>query len=196
VTFTITCTNKGNTNINQQIQRSIPFWPNNNNNLQTRRIQIVIEELHPATLYSITVRSLNRMGSGPESDPVTVMTPEASPSSAPVGVNCAAMSPDAIQVSWNHLAPAETHGHLQGFRVFYKMIRSAFWNSAALLEDVEGNPTFRVESKRVGNTLDTVLYGLQSFQNYSLRISAINRVGNGPLSSAVVCQTDENGEST
>lgn len=136
------------------------------------------------------------MGSGPESDPVTVMTPEASPSSAPVGVNCAAMSPDAIQVSWNHLAPAETHGHLQGFRIFYKMIRSAFSNSAALLEDVEGNPSFRMESKRVGNTLDTVLYGLQSFQNYSIRISAINRVGNGPLSSAVVCQTDENGEST
>lgn len=43
------------------------------------RRQVLLEPLRPATLYTIQVRALNRMGSGPESESVVITTPEAGP---------------------------------------------------------------------------------------------------------------------
>ena len=148
-----------------------------------RRVQVLIDDLRPATVYTVTVRAWNRMGSGPESEPISLGTPEATPASAPVSVQCSAQSSDAIHVSWSHPAAGELHGHLLGFRIVYKMLPSASSPSEALLS----------ASKRVGNTLESVLYGLHAFQNYSIQVSAVNRAGNGPPSVPVVCQTEETG---
>ena len=49
-----------------------------------RRVQVTAEDLRPVTVYAVTVRALNRMGPGPESDPPVSLKPEAPPSSAPV----------------------------------------------------------------------------------------------------------------
>ena len=48
------------------------------------RVQVTAEDLRPVTVYAVTVRALNRMGPGPESDPPVSLKPEAPPSSAPV----------------------------------------------------------------------------------------------------------------
>lgn len=180
----VTCVGKGSSQAVQQ--RSIPALASGMPNLSggiLRRFQVIVEDLIPATLYAVTVRVLNRMGVGPESDPVSIMMPEAAPSAAPVNINCAALFSDAIQITWSHPALSELHGHLQGFRIFYKVVRT-----------VTDSVSIRAESKRVGNTLDSVLYGLQAYHNYSIQVSAINRAGNGPLSAPVICQTDENGQ--
>lgn len=168
------------------IQRSVAYPPDSRT---IRRVQVAVDDLRPATGYTTTVRALNRMGVGPESEPVSFTTPEAAPSSAPVNLQCVSLSSDAIQVTWAHPAPAHHHGHLQGFRIFYKVVPVA-GRRIFTTEDVS---TFRPESKKVGNVLDSILYGLQAFHNYSIQISALNRAGSGPLSVSIVCQTDEKG---
>lgn len=183
MTFTVICTAKQAAST--RAYRSIPAERSSGG---SKRIQVVVEDLQPATTYSVTVRALNRMGSGPESDPVTTITGESAPSAAPANVNCATLSSDAVQVSWT-----QGHEHLQGFRIFYKAVFNGDIPSSG----------FRVESKRVQATpitspggtqqMDSVLYGLLSYQNYSVQVSAINRAGNGPLSLPVICRTDENG---
>lgn len=143
-----------------------------------------MDDLRPASAYTVTVRAWNRMGSGPESEPVALATPEAAPAAAPVNVQCSAQSADAIHVSWSQPVSSELHGHLLGFRIVYKMQPSSpNMPTEALLS----------ASKRVGNTLESVLYGLHAFQNYSIQVSAVNRAGNGPPSVPVVCQTEETG---
>lgn len=169
------------------IQRSVAYPVDSSR--AVRRVHVTVDELRPATGYTITVRPLNRMGIGPESEAVSFTTPEAAPSSAPANLQCVSLSADAIQVTWAHPAPAHHHGHLQGFRIFYKIVPVA-GKHIFMAEDVSA---FRPESKKVGNVLDTVLYGLQAFHNYSIQISALNRAGNGPLSVPIVCQTDEKG---
>jgi hypothetical protein len=134
------------------------------------------------------------MGPGPESDPpVSLTTPEAPPSSAPVNLHCVTLSADAIQLTWAHPTVANHHGHLQGFRIFYKMFSGNNRHRIVLADEVSS--FLRPESKKVGpNVLDSVLYGLQAYQNYSIQIAALNRAGSGPMSVPVVCQTDETGK--
>lgn len=179
VTFTVTCLETGSSRVTH---RSLAFVRESSR--PVRRVQILVDDLRPATVYAVTVRAWNRMGSGPESEAVSLGTPEAAPAAAPVNVQCAAQSADAIHVSWSHPAAGELHGHLLGFRIVYKTQASSSWPNEALL----------AASKRVGNTLESVLYGLHAFQNYSVQVSAVNRAGNGPLSVPVVCQTEETGE--
>lgn len=192
VTFTVTCVEtSGN---GQVIQRSVAYRTPDSK--PVRRIQVTVENLIPATVYSVTVRALNRMGAGPESDPaVSLTTPEAPPASSPINLHCVTLSADAIQLTWMHPIAVNHNGHLQGFRIFYKISSSIniMGNHRLVLSD-EVSSFVRPESKRVGpNVLDSVLYGLQAYHNYSIQISAINRAGNGPLSVPVVCQTDETG---
>lgn len=169
------------------IQRSLAYPLDSR---AVRRVQLTVEGLRPATGYTITVKALNRIGAGPESEPVALTTPEAPPSSAPVNLQCVSLSADAVQLTWTHPAPAHHHGLLLGFRLFYKIV-PVVSKQLHLLDDVS---FFRPESKKVGNVVESVLYGLQAFQNYSIQISAFNRAGSGPLSVPVVCQTDETGK--
>lgn len=179
----MTCLENGS---GQFVQRSVAF-PQEFRTL--RRVQVTVDELRPATGYGVTVRALNRLGAGPDSEAISLVTPEAVPSSSPVNLQCISVSADAIQVTWAHPDQAHHHGHLQGFRIFYKILP----NSAKRIFAADDVASFRPESKRVGNVLDTTLYGLQAFQNYSVQISALNRAGTGPLSAPVICQTDEKG---
>lgn len=191
VTFTVTCVEtSGN---GQIIQRSVAHLSPDSK--PVRRIQVTIENLVPATVYAVTVRALNRMGAGPESEPpVALTTPEAPPTSPPINLHCVTLSADAIQLTWTHPIAAHHNGHLQGFRIFYKVLssNSVVSNHHRLALADELSSFVRPESKRVGpSLLDSVLYGLQAYHNYSIQISAINRAGNGPPSVPVVCQTDE-----
>jgi len=144
------------------------------------RHQVLMERLRPATLYVFTVRAVNRIGSGPQSESISLTTPDAAPSGSPLDVGCVTLSSDAVQVTWASPTSTEHNGFLQGFRIFYRL------EASAQLSD-----SFRRESKRVGNTLHSALHGLQAFRNYSIQISALNRAGKGPLSAPVTCQTDQ-----
>lgn len=199
ITFVITCTDRSSNGNGQIVQRSVAWSTEGDDTVASvaRRVQMSVDGLVPAVTYAVTVRALNRMGDGPESEPVLFTTAEAAPESTPIDLQCSTLSADAIQVSWNRPNVKQLHGHLQGFRIVYKMVLS----DANLLAGVwlessaeSSSSSLRPESKRVGNVLDSVLYGLKSFSNYSIQIAALNRAGVGPLSSAITCQTDESGK--
>lgn len=199
-TFIVTCTDRSVTN-GQTVQRSLAWLAEGDEHFTTRRVHITVDGLRPAVTYAMTVRAINRIGDGPESEPVLFTTTEANPESFPSDLQCSTLSADAIQVSWNRPATSQMHGHLQGFRIVYRLVLSdaslltGVWQeSASSLMTDSSSSSLRPESKRVGNVLDSILYGLKAFSNYSIQISALNRAGAGPLSSPVTCQTDENGE--
>ena len=179
MTFHIDCQEKNSAKI---IQKSVASSPRGDPSTTTRR-QVVIEHLRPATEHVISVRGVNRFGTGPPSEALTVTTPEAPPSAPPLNLECVTVSADAVQVTWAPPAPAYHNGHLQGFRIFYRLGGAG-----------DAADAFRTQSKRVGGGGDVaVLHALQPFQNYSIQIAALNRAGSGPLSASVTCQTDENG---
>jgi Fibronectin type III domain len=95
-------------------------------------------------------------------------------------------------VAWSPPSGEHHNGLLQGFRLFYKPMSSQQQSTSAF--EFHSPESFRVDSKRVGNVGDSILHGLQAYQNYSIQVSAINRAGNGPLSAPIMCQTDENGK--
>ena len=181
MTFQIHCKDKNGA---KTIQKSVASSPHQRDPASVRH-QVLIERLRPATFYVFTVRCVNRVGSGPQSESVSLTTPEAAPTASPLDVSCATLSSDAVQVTWASPTSTEHNGLLQGFRIFYRLV------ATGQLSD-----SFRRESKRVGNTLNSILHGLQAFQNYSIQISALNRAGNGPLSAPVTCQTDQSGTVT
>ena len=202
-TFIVTCTDRSVTN-GQTVQRSIAWLAEGDEHVSTRRVHISVDGLlRPAVTYAMTVRAINRMGDGPESEPVLFTTTEATPESGPSDVQCSTLSADAIQVSWSRPPTSQMHGHLQGFRIVYRVVlsdaslMSDVWQESASSIHSDSSPSsslLRPESKRVGNVLDSILYGLKAFTNYSIQISALNRAGAGPLGAPVTCQTNENGK--
>ncbi|XP_068200860.1 cell adhesion molecule Dscam1-like [Palaemon carinicauda] len=129
------------------------------------------------TVYTVTVRAVNSVGSGPTSQAVTVTTSQGVPSAPPDGVQCDPLTSQALRVRWNPLAPHLSNGPVQGYKVFYKRTTN-----------IEGtNP---VEIKRTTN-LETNLHGLSRFTNYSIRVLAFTTAGDGVVSNPVFCVTLE-----
>ena len=77
VTYVVQCLEKSSSR--HLIQRSVAAVSSDQliDSLSNIRRQAILEPLKPATSYSISIRSLNRVGSGPESETVIVNTPEA-----------------------------------------------------------------------------------------------------------------------
>jgi hypothetical protein len=82
-------------------------------------------------------------------------------------------------VSWQPPPSQHTNGILQGYKLYFEPILDDFINDN---DDVETRKT---------TALTTVLTGLKKYYNYSVQVMAYTRIGDGILSTAVHCQTEE-----
>ncbi|XP_063870457.1 cell adhesion molecule Dscam1-like isoform X1 [Scylla paramamosain] len=134
-----------------------------------------VEGLRHYTAYSVTVRAVNQVGSGPPAQPVTVTTAQGVPSAAPDGIECDPLSSQALRVRWNPLPLNLSNGPVQGYKVFYKRT-----------SNIEGSNA--VDVKRTTN-LETSLQGLGRYTNYSVRVLAYTGAGDGVVSASIHCAT-------
>lgn len=107
-----------------------------------------------------------------------LIVPEAPPSQ----VTCSPLSSQSVKVSWG-LPPAHQHGGIiQGYKIYYRPV-----------------PTDNMEISTVGevkrtSSEETYLHTLYKFTNYSIRVLAYTGAGDGVLSSAIYCTTEEDGQ--
>ncbi|XP_049839470.1 Down syndrome cell adhesion molecule-like protein Dscam2 [Schistocerca gregaria] len=141
--------------------------------------ELRLRQLKKFTKYDVYVQAFNSMGSGPLSSAVTITTREGVPEASPENITCSALSSQSVKVSWSP-PPAQNHGGIiRGYKVIYRPVVTD-----------HNLRTVGSEVKRTPN-LETYLHGLLKFTNYSLRLLAFTNVGDGVMSHAVFCSTEQ-----
>ena len=103
------------------------------------------------------------------------------PEGAPEEVNCVALSGRSLRLRWTPPPHNLRNGHIVGYVVHYHLISRAAWPAVP-------SP----ELKRTTNP-ETTINGLIVFGNYSIRISAYTRKGNGVSTLPIFCSTAQEG---
>ncbi|XP_023037037.2 Down syndrome cell adhesion molecule-like protein Dscam2 [Drosophila willistoni] len=133
--------------------------------------------LEKYTHYAITVSAFNIKGEGPPSKVVLSHTLEDTPTAHPTDITCLALTSQNIQVSWQSPPKELCHGIVQGYKILY--------------EPVYVEQEYNSRETKITSALNTVLHGLHPFTNYSVQVLAFTRAGDGLLSPAVTCITEE-----
>jgi hypothetical protein len=133
--------------------------------------------LEKFTSYHVVVLAFNAKGDGPPSKPIIAQTLEDTPSAPPQKITCSGLTFQNIQINWLPPPAKSTHGEIQGYKVSYE--------PANIVNEYTNRET------KVTNALSTVLHNLQAYLNYSVQIQAYTKAGDGVLSSALICRTEE-----
>ncbi len=149
------------------------------NTLELRSL-IVFQE------YEIGVAAYNQGGSGAYSSYVRVRTQEGRPTAPPTELNAAALNSTAVVLTWLPPDPQRLNGINLGYRM-----RATILNGDRVGEVVEvvvpSDPT-NMLGRQTGYLQD-----LAKFTEYSMTVLCFTSRGDGPMSSAVVVRTMEDG---
>ncbi|XP_034940449.1 Down syndrome cell adhesion molecule-like protein Dscam2 isoform X4 [Chelonus insularis] len=141
----------------------------------------LIDDLKPATRYTIRVIAEGSAGRSSPSAELVVRTEPQRPAGPPINIAARPISPTEIIVSWSPPLPELRHGEIQGFNVGFR-------------ESSGGNPSYNFTSV-VGDGEDGAgelrLTGLRPYTRYTIVVQAYNQVGSGPLSEPLHTQTLE-----
>ncbi|XP_057341457.1 cell adhesion molecule Dscam2 isoform X3 [Microplitis mediator] len=141
----------------------------------------LIDDLKPATRYTIRVIAEGPAGRSAPSTELVVKTEPQRPAGPPINIAARPISPTEIIVSWSPPLPELRHGEIQGFNVGFR-------------ESSGGNPSYNFTSV-LGDGEDGAgelrLTALRPYTRYTIVIQAYNQVGSGPLSEPLPTQTLE-----
>ncbi|GAB6027127.1 Down syndrome cell adhesion molecule-like protein 1, partial [Chamberlinius hualienensis] len=138
---------------------------------------VQISGLKQFTKYAVVVQAYNAQGTGPQSEPVVVMTSEGAPSLPPVDLRCTTLTSQSIHVTWTAPSMDSINGILRGYKVVYKPASDWFDDLA--------------ESFNITLPTSMTLSRLEKFSNYSIQVLAMTKAGDGPRSNAVFCKTQD-----
>ncbi|XP_043507614.1 Down syndrome cell adhesion molecule-like protein Dscam2 isoform X5 [Frieseomelitta varia] len=141
----------------------------------------LIDELKPATRYTIRVIAEGPAGRSVPSAELIVRTEPQRPAGPPINLEARALSSSEILITWSPPLPELRHGDIQGFNVGYRETSSA--NPSYNFSSVSG------DGEEGGAELR--LTGLRPYTKYTLVVQAYNQVGSGPLSEPLLTQTME-----
>ncbi|XP_033322591.1 Down syndrome cell adhesion molecule 2 isoform X3 [Megalopta genalis] len=141
----------------------------------------LIDELKPATRYTIRVIAEGPAGRSVPSADLIVRTEPERPAGPPIKLAARALSSSEILISWSPPLPELRHGDIQGFNVGYRETSSS--NPSYNFSSVSG------DGEEGGAELR--LTGLRPYTKYTLVVQAYNQVGSGPLSEPLLTQTLE-----
>ena len=104
------------------------------------------------------------------------------PSMPPTNVKARNTSSTSIEITWQPLAnPVNVHGILRGYRVVHAR------------DDGIGATSSTMTAP---GSLALVLSNLDKYRRYTFKVLAFTVKGDGPLSTSVICSTDEDGKLT
>ncbi|XP_021177680.2 cell adhesion molecule L1-like a isoform X2 [Fundulus heteroclitus] len=133
--------------------------------------------------YEIKIQSRNSLGWGPEPKPVTGYSGEDVPTAAPRDVAVQVINTTVLRVSWSPVLPATVRGHLGGYNIYWKRIKS-FLSPDDLLEESDS-------MSFPGKRNHVIVPGLKPFSEYRLTVNVFNKKGKGPKSDPVAFSTPE-----
>nr|XP_019606839.1 PREDICTED: phosphatidylinositol phosphatase PTPRQ isoform X1 [Rhinolophus sinicus] len=138
----------------------------------TSTTNIILRDLKPYTLYSISVRSYTRLGHGNQlSSLLSVRTSETVPDSAPENITYKNISSGEIELSF--LPPSSPNGIIQKYTIYLK--RS------------NGNEERTIDT----TSLTQSIKGLKKYTQYMIEVSASTRKGEGVRSAPINVLTEE-----
>ncbi|XP_066134154.1 neogenin isoform X4 [Saccopteryx bilineata] len=140
------------------------------NTSHSGEMQVTIQNLMPATVYTFRVMAQNKHGSGESSAPLRVETqPEVQlPGPAP-NIRAFATSPTSITVTWE--TPLSGNGEIQNYKLYYME-----------------KGTDKEQDVDVSSHSHTI-NGLKKYTEYSFRVVAYNKHGPGVSTQDVAVQT-------
>ncbi|XP_015430998.1 PREDICTED: Down syndrome cell adhesion molecule-like protein Dscam2 [Dufourea novaeangliae] len=141
----------------------------------------LIDELKPATRYTVRVIAEGPAGRSVPSADLIVRTEPERPAGPPIKLATTALSSSEILINWSPPLPELRHGDIQGFNVGYRETSST--NPSYNFSSVSG------DGEEGGAELR--LTGLRPYTKYTLVVQAYNQVGSGPLSEPLLMQTLE-----
>ena len=106
------------------------------------------------------------------------------PSSPPQNVITQALSPTSIRVTFTPPLAINQNGLVSSYNVTY--IGQTFDTTTLFVIVSVSNATYPATVE----TLSVNLIGLQEYNNYTVRVSAINQIGASPLSDGIIQITD------
>ena len=101
------------------------------------------------------------------------MTIPPAPSAAPTSVSVSEVTSSSITVQWGAVPCIHRNGDITGYSVQYGVVGSESTQTISVSGDFSG-----------------VISNLEPPTNYSIKVAAMNSVGIGPYSDAVIAQTD------
>lgn len=137
--------------------------------------QLTLIGLKEFVKYKITVSASTKIGPGPASFPIIVITDEDKPSAPPANVKGRSTSSTSILVEWGKVPSADRNGIITSYNITYH----------SLTESPSDSTTVDFPGRQV------TLMGLKKFVNYSITVFASTVVGNGPASDPIFVSSDE-----
>ncbi len=142
------------------------------------------------TLYSIAIRAFTEDGGGPKSNALLVTTlsePGLVPTGPPlnlnvIGTTVTSVSSTELNVTWNEVTSSTYE--VMGYEVKYTQLDN-------IQED-------RAQTNRIilpPSSSSVLLDGLRKYTRYNISVRVLTSEREGPFSSAVEAQTDEDGKS-
>ncbi|XP_045712821.1 neural cell adhesion molecule L1-like protein isoform X1 [Phyllostomus hastatus] len=133
--------------------------------------------------YDVQVQAVNRLGAGPEPQPVTLYSGEDYPDAAPEVQGVEVVNSTLVRVTWSSVPKDRVHGQLRGYQI-------TWWKTRSLLD---GRPLPReARSLRLpGPRGSGMLPALDAFSEFRLTVLAYNSKGAGPESEPYTFQTPE-----
>ncbi|KAL0280104.1 UNVERIFIED_CONTAM: hypothetical protein PYX00_001493 [Menopon gallinae] len=141
---------------------------------------LTINDLKPATKYSVRILAEGSAGRSSPSTPLTVRTAPQRPGGPPLHINVKPVSSTEILLTWSPPVTELRYGEILGYNIGYRESSSS--SSSYIFTNVYG------DGEEGGELL---LTGLSKYTRYSIVIQSFNQVGPGPLSEPILTQTLE-----
>ncbi|KAJ8679234.1 hypothetical protein QAD02_015021 [Eretmocerus hayati] len=131
------------------------------------KMRAVFTNLEENTEYVFHVKAYTKLGAGPFSEKITIVTPK-DIGRAPMSVQAVATSETSVEVWWE---PVPNRGKISGYQIFY---------TTTAVEDLD-----EWKNKSVGLTESADLLNLEKYATYAIAVSALYKTGLGRLSDKV-----------
>ncbi|CAH8465644.1 unnamed protein product [Dicrocoelium dendriticum] len=129
--------------------------------------------------YDVRLQAVNRVGVGPITDPVTIMSAARVPTNAPGGVTAGALNSSAITVWWTQPLPSEGEGPVGGYHILY-------WPRVSDCRSERSDKVqYQLGQRQTvhGEVTKGVIIGLDADTYYCIAVQLFNSAGDGPESS-------------
>ncbi|KAM6977291.1 neural cell adhesion molecule L1.2 [Aplochiton taeniatus] len=167
----------------RRVVGSGPTWHTN----YTSAPPFIVKDIGNFSAFEIKVQAVNKIGEGPEPDPVIGYSGEDVPLVAPMDVGVEILNSTAIRVTWAPVERELVRGHLLGYKIHLTRYGSRGHHRGRRSREPETSlvvETGANEEKRL-------IGALRPFSHYGLSVTVFNSMGEGPLSERMRFETEE-----